>query len=225
MDLGVFHEIWDRERYTAGSIGKIVEGGVVVDAGAQVGLFSVFALKVLQARWVVSVEPDPSNFDLLSKNIQLNRIENATVVKAAVAGESGDRWIGFDSSNTGGHSFYDRRVLGRTVRAFSLTELFDFLRISECSLLKLDCEGAEMEIFESASDKMLNKVSAISLEYHLEVYPLERVLALRKRMEKLGFVVEVRPSSKNLGILRAIRRYRTSDDQESRTFPRGSQGP
>jgi FkbM family methyltransferase len=206
MDLGIFHEIWDHERYTAGPIGEIARGGIVVDIGAHVGLFSVYTSRILKARRIVSVEPDASNFDLLSKNIHVNHIENATVVEAAVAGESGEKWISINPSNTGGHSLYRHGPHARLVRVLSLMDLFESSGISECSLLKIDCEGAEMEIFKTAPDGLLKRVSAISLEYHLDTYPPEKLEMFRTRIERLGFVVEVRPTNKTLGILRGIQR-------------------
>jgi len=206
MDLGIFHEIWDHERYTAGSISVVARHGTIVDIGAHIGLFSLFASKVLQANRIISVEPDFANFELLSKNISANHVENASLVKAAIAGESGEKRIYNTSSNTGGHSLYARGVSSIGVWTVSLTELFKASNISECSLLKMDCEGAEMEILENAPDKLLRNVSAISLEYHLDDYPRERLERLKTRMQTLGFNLEIRPTSRTLGILRGIRR-------------------
>jgi len=206
MDLGIFHEIWDHERYTAGSISVVARHGTIVDIGAHIGLFSLFASKVLQANRIISVEPDSANFELLSKNISANHVENASLVKAAIAGESGEKRIYNTSSNTGGHSLYARGVSSTAVRTVSLTELFKASSISDCSLLKMDCEGAEMEILENAPDKLLRNVSAISLEYHLDDYPRERLERLKTRMQTLGFNLEIRPTSRTLGILRGIRR-------------------
>jgi FkbM family methyltransferase len=206
MDLGIFHEIWDNQRYTGGTIGALARRGTVVDIGAHIGLFSLFALRVLQANRIISVEPDPANFELLAKNISANHLEDATLINVAIAGESGDRRIYVNQSNNGGHSFYRRGGSSRPVRAVSLAELFKSSGISECSLLKVDCEGAEMEIFEGGSDELLRNVSAISLEYHLDAYAPERLEKFRMRMERLGFNLESRPTSKTLGVLRGIRR-------------------
>jgi FkbM family methyltransferase len=206
MDLGIFHEVWDHERYTAGAIGAVARHGTVIDIGAHIGLFSVFASRLLQAKRIISVEPDPANFELLSKNIYANRVEEATLVNAAIAGVSGERRIYANSLNTGGHSFYPRGASWRLVRALSLEELFRSSGISECSLLKMDCEGAEMEVLETVSDELLKKVSAISLEYHLDAYLPERLWKFRKRMENFGFSIEVQPTGKTFGILRGMRR-------------------
>jgi len=206
MDLAIFHEVWDHERYTAGPIGEVARRGTVVDIGAHIGLFSMFAVGILQARRIISVEPDPANFELLSKNISVNHVKNAILIEAAIASEPGERRIYTNPSNTGGHSFYARSVSSRLVKALSLSELFRSSGISECSLLKMDCEGAEMEILENTPDELLSKVSAISLEYHLDAYPQERLKQSKTRLESLGFILEIRPTSKTLGILRGLRR-------------------
>jgi FkbM family methyltransferase len=206
MDLGIFHEIWDHERYTEGSVGEQARGGTVVDIGAHVGLFSVYASRVIGAKRIVSVEPDSTNFQLLSRNVSANAIENATLVNAAVAGESGEKRIYIDPSNTGGHGFYSRGVHSKLVKTFSLSELFEASRVAECSLLKMDCEGAEMEVFEGAEDELLTRVSAIVLEYHLDEYPVERLEMFQKRIETIGFDIEVQPTGRAFGILRGTRR-------------------
>jgi len=203
MDLGIFHEVWDHERYTAGSISTVARDGTVVDIGAHIGLFSVFASRTLHARRIISVEPDPANFELLSRNTSANHIEGA-LVNAAVAGESGERRIYNNPSNTGGHSFYARGTSSILVRTVSLAELFKSSGVSECSLLKMDCEGAEMEVLENAPDELLKIISAIALEYHLDAYLPERLERLQKRLERFGFLLEVRPTGKTLGILRGI---------------------
>jgi FkbM family methyltransferase len=205
MDLGIFHEVWDHERYTAGLVSAVARGGTVVDIGAHIGLFSVFAARKLHARRIIGVEPDPPNFELLSRNIYANHLENAILVNVAIADESGERRIYNNPSNSGGHSFYARGASSRLVTTLSLTELFKSSGVSECSLLKMDCEGAEMEILENTPDELLRIVSAISLEYHLDTYSPEWLEKLQKRVEGLGFLLQVRPTSKTLGILRGVR--------------------
>ena len=105
MDLGIFHEIWDHERYTAGLVSAVARGGTVVDIGAHIGQFSVFAARKLHARRIIGVEPDPPNFELLSRNIYANHLENAILVNVAIADESGERPIYNNPSNSGVTAF------------------------------------------------------------------------------------------------------------------------
>ena len=205
MDLAIFHEVWDHERYTTGPIGEVARRGTVVDIGAHIGLFSLFACRAIQANRIVSVEPDPLNFELLVENISANHVEGATLINAAIAGNSGERRMHTSPSNTGGHSFYARGGSSRLVRVVSLSGLFRSSGITECSLLKMDCEGAEMEILENTPDELFRNVSAISLEYHLDAYSRERLERSKTRLESLGFILEIQPTSKAIGILRGIR--------------------
>ncbi len=91
MDLEIFHEIWDYERYTPSAIREVASGGVVVDIGAHIGLFSVFAAKTLNPKQMICVEPISQNFELLCKNISNNHIEDVRTFEAEIAGQSGDR--------------------------------------------------------------------------------------------------------------------------------------
>ena len=47
-----------------------------------------------------------------------------------------------------------------------LNELFKNYRIHRCDFLKIDCEGAEYNIFYHTSDKTFNKIRTISMEFH-----------------------------------------------------------
>jgi len=204
MDLGVFHEIWDHKRYANGAVGRVAMHGTVVDIGAHIGLFSLYSSKVLHAKRLVSVEPDVTNFELLSKNINSNMIQNATLVGGAVSATTGEKKIYRNSSNTGGHSFYIQSDSSLIVSSLSLADLFVKSGVEECSLLKMDCEGAEIEILDAAPNELLRRVRAIAMEYHLDRYPMERLEELEKRLKDLGFVLEATPTTRTLGILRGI---------------------
>ena len=64
-------------------------GGIVVDIGACVGAYTVYAAK--SADRVFGFEPDPENVYLLRQNLERNACRNAKVFELAVAGESGKR--------------------------------------------------------------------------------------------------------------------------------------
>src|SRR2546428_417418 len=166
MDLEIFHEIWDYERYTPSRVREVASGGVVVDIGAHIGLFSVFASRALNPKRIICVEPNPQNFELLRKNLSNNRVEGVRTFEIAIAGQSGERRISIDPFNSGGHSLTDRGGHWQQINVITLQDLFDWAKISDCALLKMDCEGAEMEILDKASDELLARMSAICFEYH-----------------------------------------------------------
>lgn len=71
----------------------------------------------------------------------------------------------------------------------------------QVDLLKVDCEGAEFEVFLNAPDALLKRISRIACEYH----PVagHAIYELRQRLEELGFTVEREGGP--VGILRAAR--------------------
>jgi hypothetical protein len=56
-------------------------------------------------------------------------------------------------------------------------------------LIKMDVEGAEVDIFESATDEELRAVRQFTVEFHGRIYPelVTRVGAIKTRMRRLGF--------------------------------------
>jgi hypothetical protein len=69
-DCLVIREILDPQKsiYTQESNGFSVKGHVVLDIGAHIGVFSRYAISEGCTR-IISYEPEPSNFDLLSQNL------------------------------------------------------------------------------------------------------------------------------------------------------------
>jgi FkbM family methyltransferase len=153
--------------------------GTVLDCGANVGMFTMTAFP--KADRVVSVEPDPGNFQLLQKNVVTNGATNVELIQAAIWTEDGE--IGFDTGthSTGGGIDADSPS---RVTAKSLDGLCD--AHGPIDFLKLDIEGAEEEVIPQAR---LDGVSRIVAELHLNEPGDEQPMvdALREK----GFDVEI----------------------------------
>lgn len=144
------------------------EAEVFLDVGAHVG---IFALTVGQARpdkKVIAVEALPSNGDVLENNIRLNRLKNVTLLRGAVAKESGKINFYANPINDGGGSVipmaqyqtggitvnaedYQKRnahfISSLEIPAYCLHDLVD-----KKTVLKIDAEGAELDILESGKE-------------------------------------------------------------------------
>jgi len=56
------------------------KGDIFIDVGANIGLMSIFASKVLGNKGLVySFEPEPGTFSILKKNIEINLIRNIRI--------------------------------------------------------------------------------------------------------------------------------------------------
>jgi FkbM family methyltransferase len=70
---------------------NIKPGDVIVDVGANIGIFTVMASKLVGSRGrIVAIEPNSESAKRLERNIALNRLNNVTVYHAAVTGAPGN---------------------------------------------------------------------------------------------------------------------------------------
>ncbi len=159
--------------------------GTAIDAGAHVGLFSIILAQ--HAERVIALEPSLFNYGVLRLNLESNAIHNVTALNAALWIEDGS--VSFSESehhSTGGQVAASG---AREVAARSLDSLID--EYGEIDLLKIDIEGAEVDVIPAA--KKLGQVTQIVGELHrsedADSLPVEHAL------RDAGFAVEIIPAS------------------------------
>ena len=193
--LHPFEEIWIEGRYAPDGLG-IPPGATVVDVGANVGVFTLWAVKCNAAR-VIAVEPSPRMCEYLSRNVSLNHFGNVTVVQAACGGRTGEAVL-YSRGDEVLNTLYCRDVLGSEFRplcrmpVLTLEDIFSRYGVETCHLLKLDCEGAEYDILLNTREDTLRRIQTIAMEYHVglnEHDPLE----LLSFLEAHGFKAEKTP--------------------------------
>lgn len=187
----------------------ICPGWTVIDIGAGLGDFTLFASRVEGTR-VFAFEPFPESFALLSENIALNQASNVEMFAEAVGSVGGSLLLDL----AGGEPLqFQSRTAPVTrpesqisVRARSLSEILNQLKLESCDLLKLDCEGAEYDILMNSPLTMLDRIRRIVMEYHDRATPYTHKELLRF-LRGRGFKVEVfaNPVHNDLGYLRAER--------------------
>lgn len=193
---GLVKEIWIDRCYTPENL-EITPGEVIVDIGANVGVFSIWmAAGNPQAR-VVAVEPAPEAFEFLQRNVSANQLRNVSALQAACAGRAGEAVL-YRRGGGALHSLYDRDVLGSVfqplcrARTVTLAQVFEHYNVKRCTLLKLDCEGAEYEILYNAGPEALARTQMIAMEYHIGLNE-HRPEELCSHLETHGFRVTLLP--------------------------------
>lgn len=167
LDLWVVKETVLDRQYEAASI-PLKEDWIVVDIGAAMGDYTVWAARQVLQGCVVALEPFPDSVGLLERNLKENQITNATVLPTAVTGKGGTAGLTLVGKSLVQHSTALEGMTGgnRTVASLTLTDLFAAAGITRCDYLKMDCEGAEYDILFSAAPETLRRYPRICLEVH-----------------------------------------------------------
>lgn len=182
-DLTVLDEVFIKRAYDQ-EPRRIPLGGVVVDVGAHIGSFSLYAVSKRKARRVVSYEPCPDNFEMLKMNVESNNLnEVISPVPKAVAGKHEFRTL-YLSEFSGSHSLFSGVGKAIQVECVTLKEVLDDNGIDHVDFLKLDCEGAEYEILQTIDESTLNRINMVGMEFH--GHPREWFVS---KLQELGFSV------------------------------------
>jgi FkbM family methyltransferase len=137
----------------------------IIDAGANVGMFTTYAARRSPHAHIASIEPFSTTFERLRTAIADNQIGNrVTAFRAALQGVDGT--VGFDGRPGVPSQFRAVTPNGAPVQAISLQSIIDACEWDRVDLLKLDIEGSEYEALLNTSRPILKKIARISMEYH-----------------------------------------------------------
>lgn len=148
----------------------LTPGMVVVDGGANVGYFTLLAAKLVGGSGrVYAFEPEPRNFDFLSRSVERNRVENVVLTQSALSDRSGVENLFLDRSNFGEPSLRESNVsdpVGAVeVRTVTLDEFFARQPESRVDLIKLDTQGAEGLVLAGAEQVLAERTLRIVMEF------------------------------------------------------------
>ncbi len=139
-------------------------GWTVFDVGAHVGFYTILAsLLVGNKGAVFSFEPLLQNIHFLGKHITLNRLNNVTVIEAAVGRKSGIMSFTEGPFSSMGSLSSDGN---RSVSVMSLDDLFRQGKIPPPNVIKIDIEGGEFEALIGAEDLLRSARPIIYLATH-----------------------------------------------------------
>ncbi|MFF7992042.1 MupA/Atu3671 family FMN-dependent luciferase-like monooxygenase [Kitasatospora xanthocidica] len=183
-------EIFEDEDYLGDGFLRLWDGMTVVDAGANVGAFTLWAHRGCRPGRIVSVEPIPATFDRLGRTVRANGID-AVLVNAGLAAVPGTAEFTYYPQLSGLSGRYadpaaDIERAARLIEADAadvrsfltdqyrhervtcrLTTLHDVLaehRIDRVDLLKIDVERAEMDVLAGLAGTDWPGVRQVAIE-------------------------------------------------------------
>jgi len=216
--LEALQEIWLERVYTGGFY-RPSDGDVIVDAGANVGIFSIFMARQNRRCRVVALEPFAENFRYLQNNITRAGLRNVTCCETALGAAFGEAQMQAVGTRSLDHvltasspelraaslELEARASQPGTVAVIPLSGLFELASADEIDFLKVDIEGSERDVFAAASPDVLRRIHRIAMEYHDCIVP--GTLDLLRTLLAPSHEIMVRPSkTEGSGILFARRR-------------------
>jgi FkbM family methyltransferase len=159
-------------------------GGVIVDCGANVGAFSMEMIRRFGCR-CYAFEASPSVFgrmvihsNIVSRNLAIcgsDRLVSLTPSEDITRAKIDNTLVALSSS-----TMVQGRHLGMLLAEFGILDI---------DVLKLDIEGAELEVIDSLSDEFFRNVGQMTVEFHdfLGYTTAQEVSKRIDRLTNIGF--------------------------------------
>lgn len=207
-DEYVINEVWNSKCYNISGF-CIKESDTVIDIGAHIGCFTVYAADIAKKGKIYSYEPFPENYALLKENIKINELKNVKIFNLGISSKSEKRKLYLHKTDAGSHSMFAVKNNYSLFNCIPLKDVFDNNKIKFCNFLKIDCEGAEYEIILNTPKEYFDRVDKIVLEYHDYLFEEPNLTRLKRQLKKYGFKIKINPIRKNWGLLYAKKKYKT----------------
>ena len=157
----------------------------IVDLGANIGVFSLWASRFFSAQKIYAVEMEHDNFAQLTHNIAINDLQEVILpVQVAIFAKSG--LVGIRRMGGLGFHMVNVNEKEHTVKALSLADFLAEQHIETIDLLKIDIEGGEKYLMTPENEEIFRtRVGYVFLESHdVNDFRTEHGVAY---LEKLGF--------------------------------------
>jgi FkbM family methyltransferase len=161
-DLHTYRQVFVRRDY---DFELLRAPQTIVDAGANIGLATLWFARRYPGARILALEPEPANFALLAKNT--TQFPNVTAIHGALWKDRGE--IQIVDPGYGSWGFQTRAAAGVSsdgrVKALAVDDIMKDHGLASLDLLKIDIEGAEVEVFETAA-RWIDRVQVLVVELH-----------------------------------------------------------
>ncbi|WP_367027020.1 FkbM family methyltransferase [Methylococcus sp. ANG] len=173
--FGLAREIIGRRIYELDERFDIRSGDCVIDLGANVGVFSLFA--AAQGAQVIAIDAQSGFVAEILENSKMNGVDTVRPIHGIVAPECGV-FASQEARSSASHWQVEPPKI-------DMNEVLREAGWSAVDFLKADVEGAEFELF-TTGDEWVNKVRRIAMEVHPKYGNVGQLLA---HLQERGFEV------------------------------------
>lgn len=156
----------------------------IIDAGANIGVFSMMYTKKFPDAKIVAFEPEDSNYQMLLKNT--HKFKNIICVKAGIWCR--DACLQVIPRATGKWGFYVKEItknmeVGGGIKGMCLNTIMEQYEMDYIDILKMDIEGSELEVF-SENTAWIDKTQVVIVETHERFRPESDCIVTKKLIDK-----------------------------------------
>jgi FkbM family methyltransferase len=201
-DTVIFWMVFARRHYPVAA-----SHHVILDVGANLGIFTLYAARNAPSAKIIAVEPFPDTYKRLNKLVETNHLrDRVTTINCAVAGSAGKKTMDsadgipsqyrrIYSSETVSLNASNRGPAGATqdengvpVQAETLDRIFALAGLTTVDMVKMNIHGSEYDVLLSTDPKVLKRCRRIAVQYH--ELPAEMHLGKKeifRRLNQIGF--------------------------------------
>lgn len=134
----------------------------IIDAGANIGMATLFFANKYPAAKIIAIEPDINNFTLLQRNT--SGYPQVTCLHSALWDKEETLEIGNKTQLSAGY-MVEPSASAAGIPGLTINGIMKKYGIKNCSIVKIDIEGAEKEVFSSATEWIAHS-DCIIVELH-----------------------------------------------------------
>lgn len=181
--LSTYRELFVNQVYAFACVGQVPR---ILDLGANIGLSVLFFKHTYPEAQITALEPDPSIFPFLERNVHGNGFTDVTLVNKAAWCE--DTTLSFRSEGGDGGQVIEGQ--GASVVPVEAVDVRRLLSQNVFDLIKMDIEGAEKVVLP-ACRSLLAETRWVFVEYHSRIVEPQQLAELLSILEESGFRVSI----------------------------------
>jgi FkbM family methyltransferase len=143
-------------------------GATVVDVGANIGYNTVHAARLAGPRGrVVAIEPTPDNLEVLRRNVAASGLDNIVVEPVAAGRAAGTRDLFVRGEKSAVNSLFPDSCYAHVTDVIPVSVVpLDELVAGAVDVVKIDVEGAELDVLEGMPRILQARRTALIVEWH-----------------------------------------------------------
>lgn len=163
-----FRGLYERELCSLARF--LPEGGVFLDVGSCYGIYTLVAATLVGEKGrVVAFEPAPTAYDILCRNVRVNKFAQVTERKVALSERAGMTPLfryPDESRNSFGRD--DSYIDCQNVETSTVDEELAYARLDRVDMVKIDAEGAEELILRGGGHMLKDLRPVVLFEFNPE---------------------------------------------------------